>query len=110
MVAFSAVPVLGYQALVERKSHGAMSIPRRTYRADLPIAEPIIKLPICRIRSARIGISGGKAVCCERQAEQNGEKNGFRIPTLEKQDEFVHITPPQIESSQLVRVIPQFVF
>jgi len=79
MVAFSAVPVLDYQALVERKSHGAMSIPRRTYRADLPIAEPIIKLPICRIRSARIGISGGKAVCCERQAEQNGEKNGFRI-------------------------------
>src|SRR5215469_3452960 len=86
MMACSSYPIFDDQTLVQRKGHGAVSIARRTCRADLPIAEPLVKLAICRIRSARIGTSSGKNVCCEDQTEQNGEKDEFRGATLENQD------------------------
>jgi len=85
IVAPSAVPVLDYQTLVKRQTHSAVSIRRRALGANHPIAEPIIKLPVFRTRSARIVIRGSKAACREREGEQNGENEEFGSAAVEHQ-------------------------
>jgi hypothetical protein len=93
---FTAIPVLNDEAFVERQAHRAMSIPRRTLGANLPIAEPIVELPILRIHSAWRRIGRSKAGACDCQENENSQKNGFQN-SVRQNDNLVHTDSSTIE-------------